>query len=286
MNATTTVKIFRFRLYQVRAFLPPLFLAFVGCVTDSHLPGTIDRETQKEHLADLHTQLAIAYMEKGDNELAWKRLQRALAIKSDYPNVHNVLGSLYQRLNRMGKAEWHYRRAIALNPSYSDAYNNLGVLLCATGRQMDAERYFLKAMANPSYREPEIVMSNAGDCAYSIGDLQKAETYLRRALSFNIRLSGPLLTMAALSFTKGRTLSARKYLRRYFDVATHTARSLWLGVRIEKQLGNRSAVSSYALLLEKYYPNSSEAQRLRELEVYKEIHGKVSDYHDYSFFTW
>nr|VFK07845.1 MAG: type IV pilus assembly protein PilF [Candidatus Kentron sp. LPFa] len=288
-HVNTTTKTFRSRSYRVRILLLPIFWMLMscvtGCVTDSRLSsGAIDQETQKRHLAGLHTQLAIAYMEKGDNEFARERLQRALAIEPDYPNAHNALGFLRQRLNQIEKAEWRYRRAIALNPSYSEAYNNLGVLLCMTGRQIDAEGYFLKAIANPGYREPEVAMGNAGDCAYSIGDLKKAETYLRRALSFNIRLPGPLLTMATLSFAKGRALSARKYLRRYFDVATHTARSLWLGMRIEKRLGNRNAVSSYALLLKTHYPDSPEAQRLRELEIHREIHGKVSSYHDLSFF--
>nr|VFK14438.1 MAG: type IV pilus assembly protein PilF [Candidatus Kentron sp. LFY] len=267
----------RFRSRRIETLLLLLLLLpLAGCVTDSGLPNAAHIETQKDHWAELHTQLAIAYLEKGDNDLAWERLERALAIRPNYPDAHNALGSLYQRLNRLEKAEWHYRHAVLLNPSYSDAYNNLGVLLCATGRQTEAEQCFLKAIANPRYREPEIAMSNAGDCAYFVGDLQKAETYLRRALSFNMELPDPLLTMAALSLSKGHPLSARGYLRRYSNVATHTAHSLWLGLRIEKRLGNRDAVSSYALLLRTHHPDSREARLLHEFEVY----GKSLPLHD------
>jgi len=259
-------------LMPYRLFFLLLCWPLVGCI-NSDLLSAIDQEAQKEHLAELHTQIAIAYMEKGDYELAQERLDRVLAIRPDYPNAYNALGSLYQRLSQSGKAERHYRRAISLNPSYSEAYNNLGVLLCATNRQAEADGYFLKAIANPDYREPAIAMSNAGDCAYAAGDLQKAEAYLRRALSLDMKLPGPLLTMAALSLSKGDGPVAREYLQRYSDVASHSPRSLWLGIRIERRLNNPDAVSSYALLLKTYYPDSREARLLRK----SEIHGKIYD---------
>nr|VFK57229.1 MAG: type IV pilus assembly protein PilF [Candidatus Kentron sp. TUN]VFK60556.1 MAG: type IV pilus assembly protein PilF [Candidatus Kentron sp. TUN]VFK65245.1 MAG: type IV pilus assembly protein PilF [Candidatus Kentron sp. TUN] len=251
-----------------RIFFLLVFLPLVGCVANSNLPNTPDRETQRNHLVELHTQLAVADMEKGNYKLAQERLDRALRIKPGYPDTHNALGFLYRKLNQPKKAEWYYRRAISLDPYYSVAYNNLGVLLCITGRQADADGYFLKAIANPGYREPEVAMSNAGDCAYSIGDLQKAETYLRRALSFNMKLPAPLLTMAQLYFSKGRGLLAREYLKHYLNVGTHSSRSLWLGIQIERLLDNQDVVSSYILLLRTHYPNSQETRLLRESGIH------------------
>nr|VFJ48181.1 MAG: type IV pilus assembly protein PilF [Candidatus Kentron sp. FW] len=248
-----------------------VLLPIIGCVTDTGLSNTTDRETQKNHLAALHTQMAIAYMEEGNLELARERLERALAIKADHPEAHNALGSLYQRLNEPEKAERHYRHAISFNPSYSNACNNLGVLLCVTDRQMEADGYFLKAIANPHYRKPEVAMGNAGDCAYSTGNLQKAETYFRRALSFSMKLPGPLLRMAELSFSKGHGLAAREYLQRYLDIGTHSPRSLWLGIRIENLLDNQDAVSSYALLLRTHHPDSRETRLLRKSEIHRKV---------------
>lgn len=263
----TLAKIFRSRKNRLRHLLLLLFFPLSGCVTDAGLQRLVDEKAQKDHLAKLHTQLAVFHMERGQNGLARERLQWALTIKPDYPSAHNALGSLHQRLHQLDKAEWHYRRAILLNPSYSDAYNNLGVLLCVTGRETRAEEYFLKAIANPDYRQPALAMSNAGDCAYSAGDSRKAEIYLRRALSFDAKYPGPLLTMAELSFSRGDALSAKSYIQRYTNFAAHTAQSLWLGLRIEKSLGNQDAVSSYALLLKTHHPGSREIRLLRELET-------------------
>jgi type IV pilus assembly protein PilF len=53
-------------------------------------------------------------------------------------------------------------------------------------------------------------------------------------------------------------------LQRYLEVGAHTAQSLWLGIRIERELGDRDALASYSLQLEKSYPDSEEARLLLE----------------------
>ena len=83
----------------------------------------------------------------------------------------------------------------------------------------------------------------------------------------NSRLAPALIQMADLSFRAERYLSARGYFQRYSEVAKHTAKTLWLGIRIERQLGDRDAESSYRLLLEKNYPDSPLTQRLLESDV-------------------
>ena len=71
--------------------------------------------------------------------------------------------------------------------------------------------------------------------------------------------------MAELSFELERHLQARGYLQRFEDAARrHTARTLWLGIRIERALGDRDAEASYALQLEKNFPDAKETQLLLE----------------------
>jgi type IV pilus assembly protein PilF len=70
--------------------------------------------------------------------------------------------------------------------------------------------------------------------------------------------------MAELSYDQGEYISARGYLQRYLELTTHTPKSLWLGIRIEQELGDKNAVSSYALLLRNNYPDTKEAALLNE----------------------
>ena len=72
--------------------------------------------------------------------------------------------------------------------------------------------------------------------------------------------------MGEVSYRQGQYLKARGYLARYSEVAKHNARSLWLGVRVERQLGDADAVGSYSVALKGRFPESEETRLLIESE--------------------
>ena len=45
-------------------------------------------------------------------------------------------------------------------------------------------------------------------------------------------------------------------------MAQDSAESLWLGLRIERKLGNKTAEASYALQLKRKFPDSPQTQAL------------------------
>ena len=96
------------------------------------------------------------------------------------------------------------------------------------------------------------------------GKLDTAETYFRNALERNPRIAIALLQMAEISYATDNYLSARGYLQRYLEISTHTAKSLWLGIQIENELGDKDALSSYKLLLKNKFPDSKEAKLLQD----------------------
>ncbi len=215
-------------------------------------------------LAEVHTQLGIGYLREGKLDQAYNRLQRALEADPGYSTAHNAMGLLQEQLKDPKKAEQHYRRAISLNPGDSAARNNYGGFLCRQDRYQEGEAEFIKATENPLYQTPEIAYANAGVCMKLAGDGDKAERYLRRALQINPKIPQALIAMSEVSYDKERYLTARAYLQRYLAVAPHTSQSLWLGVRIERELGDKNTASSYALLLKSNYPDSRETQLLLE----------------------
>jgi len=217
-------------------------------------------------LAEVNVQLGIAYMQEGQNEVALKKLKSALELDSSYPMAHNMLGVLYERLGKLDQAEQHYRRSVSLAPEDPLILNNYGQFLCQRGRYAEAEKEFLAAIANPLYTTPEVAYTNAGTCIGQSGDASRAEDYYRQALQSNPKMPTALLRMAQISHGKKSYLSARGYLQRYLAVAKQNPESLWLGIRIERQLGDRDTAASYALLLRSKYPDSSQA-RLLEAET-------------------
>ena len=96
--------------------------------------------------------------------------------------------------------------------------------------------------------------------------MQKAERHFRAALEINSKLPATLYQMALLMVNSGRYLPARAYLQRHSELAAPAPRSLWLGILIERKLGDAQAVANYSMRLKSNFPNTEEAQLLRESE--------------------
>lgn len=215
-------------------------------------------------LASVNTQLGLGYLRNGQLDLALERLNTAVTADPNYATAHNGIALVYDRLNRPDKAEEHFKRAIALNPLDSAAQTNYGAFLCQRGRMDEGEKYFMMAVENPLYNKPAMAYTNAGTCKLQADDPVGAETYFRAALEADPRFSLALLNMAQVSYDGGNYLAARAYMQRFEEVSQHNPRSLWLGIRIEEKLGDKDAVSSFAMLLKANYPDSRETRKLIE----------------------
>jgi type IV pilus assembly protein PilF len=68
--------------------------------------------------------------------------------------------------------------------------------------------------------------------------------------------------MAEINFARGDYAGAKTYLTRLTQVVVPNAEVLWLGVRVERRLGDRNSEASYALQLRNRFPESKEARAL------------------------
>lgn len=240
-----------------------LSLALFGATGCSSLSTQPD--VDKNRAAEVNAELGLSYMLQGDMEIAMEKLQRSLEFNSRYAPAHHYLAELYRNLNRIDDAEKHYSLAVRHSREEdSSLYNNYGVFLCSRGRYDEGEKQLLKVLENPVYPYPERVYENLGLCLESKGDMVKAEAYLRQSLIRNSRSAPSLLAMARLSFAQENYLSTRAHLQRYREVAQHTPETLWLGVRTERILGDRNALASYGLSLQRNFPNAEETRKYLE----------------------
>lgn len=212
--------------------------------------------------ADVYVELGSAYLAEGKLTEALKNARKAVIADPNLASGYTLLGIVHQRLGQMGPAGEAFRKAVERGPHDPYALNAMGTYLCGQGQYEEADQYFRRALKNPLYQTPWIALYNAGSCAEKAGNLQQAETDYRAALRRNPRFAPALLRMAHISFEQDKFLSARAYLQRYAAVAPHTAESLWLGVRTEKQLGDMDQMAGYALKLRARFPDSEQARFL------------------------
>lgn len=208
--------------------------------------------------ARIHTELAAQYYTRNMHAIALQELRESLDADARYAPAYNMLGLVHGALREDTQAEEAFRRAIDLSPSYSEAHNNFGWFLCERGRIDKALERFEAALANPLYATPEKALANAGLCSLRRNDLQQAENYLERALIRAPYQPVALYQMARLHMLRGNPVAARRALLRLGEVGALDAAALWMAVRVERQLGDLTAESSYASQLRRRFPNSQE----------------------------
>ncbi len=229
-----------------------LALTLSACVAVNPQPS------QNERASAVNVELGMGYLRQKNYELASEKLNKALNQDPDSAPAHNAYAMLQEVLLQKDKAEYHYRRATELDPKDSQAANNYGAFLCRNGRELESEKYFLRALDNPLYKTPEFAYTNAAICLLKIDRDSQAKEYLRKSLAARSDFAPALLAMGEVLFDEGQHQAAKTYLDHYHRVSRPSARSLWLAIRNELELGGDDRVGKLAQQLESDFPDSDE----------------------------
>jgi type IV pilus assembly protein PilF len=245
-------------------------LALSGCAAqrsdDSGLTAvsapTTGDESADRLRARIHTELAANYFDIGNLAVALEEVKEALRADQNFGPAHNVAGLIFAQLKEDRLAEESFQRALSINPADPDAHHNYGMFLCQRKQEREAIKHFMLAVRNPLYLTPDRSYINAGVCARRSGDAAGAAEFFLLALKLRPTQPQALYQMADLSYVRGDYGEAKNYLNRLTQAAPSTAEALWLGVRVERRLGDRNSEASYALQLRNKFPNSREARAL------------------------
>lgn len=248
----------------MRRWIGVLGLAWLaGCaVQPGSGVGESAADSESSQRARAFTDLAGAYYARAQYKVALDELRKAITADNRYGPAYNVYGMIYMDLAEDRLAEENFRRAIELDRKDSVARNNYGWFLCTRGRHDEGLAQFAEALRNPLYTQPERAMANAGQCAELKGDLALAEANLLKSLKLQPDNGNTVLKLAGLYFRQNRLAEAQRMLARHAELAPPSAESLWLGVRLERKLGDREQAAAYGLQLRKRFPDSNEARAL------------------------
>lgn len=216
--------------------------------------------------AVINAKLGLGYLRQGNYDVAQTKLEKALQQDPKLAMAHHYIAELYRQTGSVQLASKHFERAVKLDPDNPLLLNNYGVFLCEQKRYKEADQYFLKIADMPAYKHPDEAYENAGLCALRIPDQALAEVYFRKALKTNPRLQNSLFQMAQLNYGTHEYLEARAFLQRFFSIAGYTPQGLWLGVRIEREMGDIAALTQYTKLLLDKFPDSEEARAVSSIK--------------------
>ncbi len=263
--------------WLVRSLAVAFFFGLAGCAAPQPGSGTQGASSGQRSSADLVTssdepenrkrarirlELAVGYFEQGQTTVALDEVKLSLAADPLFVDALNVRGLIYMRLNEPALAEESFRRALSINPGDGGSLHNLGWLNCQRARYNDAAEQFRQALASPLYADRARTFMTKGLCEMAAGRSADAEDSLTRAYALDA--ANPIVgyNLADLLYKRREFNRAQFYIRRLNNSELANAQTLWLGVKIERELNNPVAMAQLGEQLRRRYPQSPELAAL------------------------
>jgi type IV pilus assembly protein PilF len=255
-------------LTMVRACMAAMFTVFTlgsglltGCASNSGGATGADSGANKK---DIVTESDEPEARKRARlRLELDEIKQSLNNDPNFGDAYNLRGLIYMRLNDMRLAEDSFRRAIALNSKDANAAHNMGWLMCQQQRYPESVTYFQQALAVPLYGDQSKTLMAQGLCQIAAKQKPEAERSLARA--YELDAANPITgyNLASLLFEREDFTRAQFYIRRLNNGEFANSETLWLGIKVERRLGDDVAVQQLVGQLKRRFPQS------RELALYE-----------------
>lgn len=222
-----------------------------------------DDLSSDQQRAATRTSLASEYFRRGAYAIAIEEGKKALEAVANYPQALNVLAVSYIALKDDARGRMYFEQALKAAPKDSDINQNFGNFLCERGDYKAGLARYDVVLSNTLYPTPDLTLIAAANCSLKAGDKPLARQYFERAskqrtnnLSVKFQVSEYLLGEGDLPQSKQLFMEVMRAMPKA------PPELLWLGVRIERKIGNTEAESRYANELRRQYPDSIEATKL------------------------
>lgn len=244
-------------------------LQLAGCATPggtaaSEPSGVVipAEESEARKRARVRLELASRYFDQGQTTVALEEVKLALAADPGFAEAFNLRGLVYMRLGDLGLAEESFRQAQRLLPREPGTAHNYGWLLCQQGRHAQAVAQFTVALQSPTYPDKAKTWLAQGMCQQQAGEAEEAERSFGR--SYELDPGNPITgyNLAQSMLKRGDAQRAQFYIRRINNSEYANAESLWLGIKIERSLGNGPAAEQLGTQLRNRFAQSREYMAL------------------------
>ncbi|MBS0506659.1 MAG: type IV pilus biogenesis/stability protein PilW [Proteobacteria bacterium] len=208
--------------------------------------------------ARIRLELAANYLQMGQTEVALEEVRQAIATDPGYADAYHLRGLVYMAMGDLQGAEDSLRRAQSMRPNDPDIMHNYGWLQCQRQQYEQANQLFERALAVPNYAARSKTLMSQGLCFQRAGRVDQAEKTLLRA--YEIDAGNPVVGyhLASILLARGEAKRAQFYIRRVNNGEFANAESLWLGVKVERALGDSVAMRQLGEQLLKRFPDARE----------------------------
>ena len=257
------------RLFSIVFFALMTVSVLAGCAANPRSTSvgapaldqaTDSDETEVRKRARLRLELAMGYFEQGQTRVALDEVKQSLQQDPNYADAFNLRGLIYMRLNDFRLAEDSFRQALSLAPHDGNTLHNYGWLMCQQGKYTEATAQFARALAAPNYLNAAKTALTQGTCEIRAGQFTQAEASLQRAYTLDPGNPIAAYNLSNLLFKRADYSRAQFHIRRVNNSEFANAETLWLGIKVERAMGNTDAMRQLAEQLNKRFSQSRELQ--------------------------
>lgn len=223
-------------------------LSLSGCVTMTE-QGQAELRSTPIEMAESRIALGLGYLEQGNRVRARQSLQKALQHAPHYYRAQLSMAHYFEIVGETSAAQQLYQTALREHPRNGNVLNNYGAFLCKQGEYSRADQYFMRAVEQPYYYLIPASYENAGFCALTSGDKQKAYYYFARSLDHDPNRVRSILQLAKLEIDDRQFIPARLRLMKFHQQYGYQKTSLELLIELEKRSGNPALENKYQTLL-------------------------------------
>ncbi|WP_058469491.1 type IV pilus biogenesis/stability protein PilW [Fluoribacter gormanii] len=195
--------------------------------------------------ASYNVQLGLGYLKQGDRPRAKKKILTALEQEPSSPDVNSAMAYYFDQTKELDQAEKYYLKAISLAGNGGAQLNNYGAFLCRQGDYKRAESYFLKAVNDLKYVHTAGAYENAGLCALSVPNEDKAKLYFAKALNQDPSRKVSFYELLKLEVKSGNASEAFALLQKHPDLILNDRLLLSLAKEVSEKVGQYTLAAEY-----------------------------------------
>lgn len=246
-----------------RLMVASLCLTIAACVTTTTSLNTVNEDAAH----DKRIELGMKYLEIGKRDNARRQFSMALELDSKSAQAYHGIALVHIANGEIKPAEDAFKKALSNigEQNRTEIEVSYGKYLMGLDRFEEACPYFEQATTDYDYEGRVDALYLAGQCAQRRGDFERMRGAYEHVVNLQPNYVPVLLDLADIYLKSEDYAKSKKMLDVYAKNAKHTARSLWLAIRIERIFGNRDKESSLALMLKSMYPYSKEFLEYKRL---------------------
>ncbi len=197
------------------------------------LKELLDAEKYDPQNADVQSHIGLAYKELKKYPLAVQHLKKALALRKNFPEAHNSLGTVYLAMKMYAEALTEFNITLSdilyTTPQYT--HFNVGQVYLDQGLYDQALAAFKKSVEiTPGY---SLAYNSMGRTYLAMNNLEDAVKVLKKAVEYAPNYAIAFFNLAEVYLRMGQREKARENFKKVIEIAPMTS--------LEEQAKNRLA---------------------------------------------